>query len=261
MCGRYIVVESVEVIEKRFHVDAKGVQLASNYNLSIGQIAPVITNEGKYRLQLFQFGLTPAWAKKQMYLFNARCEGDHNKEDDPRYTGGKGIIEKYAFSKPIRSKRCLVVADAFIEGPKDIGLSKPFVVYLQNHKRPFAMAGVWDTWKKPETGELIDSFAVITTTANELLQQIGHHRMPVILNEPDEVTWLNPSTELSQITKLLEPYPANLMNAYPVSPEIKSPKNNYKELLTPVGERLYPEYEFKFSQHVVMQGFGRPPLS
>jgi hypothetical protein len=46
------------------------------------------------------------------------------------------------------------------------------------------------------------------------------------------------------------------MNAYPVSPEIKNPKNNRKELIYPVGERLQPEYEFKHSRDVLKQGWG-----
>ena len=256
MCGRYVIVETVEQIEKRFNVEASAVQLKMNYNLSVGQLGPVITNQAPKQLQLFQFGLTPSWSQKQMYLFNARSEGDHNKDEDPNYKGGKGIIEKPSFRKPIRSQRCLVIASAFIEGPKDEGLSKPYLVYLQNHKRPFAMAGIWDTWKKPETGEEVNSFSIITTTANELLQKIGHHRMPVILDQEDEMTWLNSNAELSLITGLLGQYPAKLMNAYPISPEIKSIKNNSKELLQPIGERIFPEFEAKTSTTIELRGFG-----
>ena len=189
-----------------------------------------------------------------MYLFNARSEGDHNKADDPEYRGAKGIIEKPSFRKQIRSQRCLVVASAFLEGPKDIGLSKPYLVYLQTG-RPFALAGIWDTWQTPE-GEKVDSFAIITTTANELLQKIGHHRMPVILSPSSEITWLNQNSSLSEITQLLRPFDAEKMNAYPISPEVKSPKNNSKELLQPIGERLRPEYDYIKTTQIRTQGWG-----
>jgi putative SOS response-associated peptidase YedK len=257
MCGRYCVVESIEAIEKRFNAESnsKATQLKINYNLSVGQEAPVITCEEPRTVQLFQFGLTPSWAKKQMYLFNARSEGDHNKEDDPTYRGAKGIILKPAYRKPIRSQRCLVIATAFYEGPKKEGLSKPYLIYLKKKKRPFAMAGIYDTWENPE-GEKINSFSIITTTANELLLKIGHHRMPVILSQQDELTWLNIDTNLTNITRLLEPYPTELMNAYPISPEIKDPKNNTRELLNPTGERVYPEYDYQETTKLAPKGWG-----
>ena len=257
MCGRYIIIDTVETIEKRFNVKAEQPeQLKMNYNVAIGQHAPVITDKDPRNLQMFQFGLTPSWAKKNMYLFNARSEGDHNSEDDPRYSGAKGIIEKPAFRKPIRSQRCLVIVSGFIEGPKIGGLDKPYLIYLKNKKRPFALAGIWDSWKKPDTNEIINSFSIITTTANELLQKIGHHRMPVILSDFHEKIWLQNDAPLSQITRLLEQYPVEEMNAYPISPEIKSPKNNYKELLDPIGERIYPKFETKTTQTMELQGFG-----
>ena len=55
-----------------------------------------------------------------MYLINARKEGDHNRANDPSYSGAAGILQKPSFRKPIRSQRCLVLADGFIEGPEDL---------------------------------------------------------------------------------------------------------------------------------------------
>ena len=177
MCGRYILVQKLELIEKRFNVTAPaGSVWKPSYNISPGQLAPVITSENPGELQLYRFGMTPFWAKKAMYLINARAEGDHNKEDDPGYKGAKGIITKPAFRKPIRSQRCLIIADAFIEGTVKEKLSKPFVVYLKINVRPFAFAGIWDEWTDRETGEISRGFSIITTTANELLQKLPHHR-------------------------------------------------------------------------------------
>lgn len=257
MCGRYIVVQTVEQIEKRFNVKVREPEkLKNNYNLGVGQYAPVITNDKSTEVQFFQFGLTPIWAKKPMYLFNARSEGKSNESNDPSFTGGKDIINMPSFRKPIRSQRCLVIASAFIEGSKDEGLDKPYVIYLKDNKRPFALAGIWDTWKNQETLQELNSFSIITTTANALLQTIGHHRMPVIIDESEERTWLNNDTPLSHITSMMYMYNHELMNAYPVSPAIKSPKNNYKELLDPVGQRIYPEYETVVTSHMELQGFG-----
>lgn len=256
MCGRFIVIDSVEAIEKRFNAEARAIQLEINYNLGPGQMAPVITSDEPGRVRLSRFGLNPSWAKKPMMLINARAEGDHNPDDDPNFKGAKGIIEKPSFRKPIRSQRCLVIASAFIEGPKDIGLSKPYLIYMQNKQRPFAMAGIWDTWMNDSKSEFIHSFAIITTTANSLLQKIGHHRMPVIIHPADERAWLNPDTNLTNITGMLAPYEAELMNAYPIGPEIKNPRVNDKSLLAPIGERLQAEFEYKTTQKFIERGFG-----
>ena len=257
MCGRYVTVTKLKAIEKRFNARAKQPELYQpNTNISHGEHAPVVTGERPNEIQFFQFGFTPSWAKKQFYMINARSEGDHNKEDDPKYSGEKGIVKKPMFRKAIRSQRCLVITDCFIEGPKKERLSKPYAVYLKDGQRPFALAGIWDTWIDPATGEIINSFAVITTTANELLQQIGHHRSPVILDPDEESAWIDPSLSLAEATSLLDPYPAKKMNAYPISPAIKNPRANGVDLLEPIGERIYPEYDYEIYSEIKLFGMG-----
>ena len=108
-----------------------------------------------------------------MNLATAHPEGDANQNDNPAFTGSKGIIQKKAFRKPIRSQRCLVLASAFIEIPKLPGQPKPYQGYLCNFVNPFAFTGIWDAWHNPDTSETFFSFCIITTTANSLLRQIG----------------------------------------------------------------------------------------
>jgi putative SOS response-associated peptidase YedK len=87
----------------------------------------------------------------------------------------------------------------------------------------FAMAGIWDVWKDPE-GNIIRSFAIITTTPNDLMLPI-HDRMPVILPRRFEKEWLT-SDHTGDLEKLLQPYPAEEMEAYPVSRLVNSPAND-----------------------------------
>lgn len=259
MCGRYVIVTKLKAIEKRFKAEvqkSEAEKYQANTNVSHGNLAPVITNKTPNQVQFFQFGFTPSWAKKQSYVINARAEGDHNKEDDPKYTGAKGIINKPMFRNAIRRQRCLVIADCFIEGPKKERLNKPHVVYLQGHQRPFAFAGIWDHWANPETGEIIHSFAIITTTANSLIQKIGHHRSPVILPREMEEVWLSDDISLGDSLELLKPYPAHEMNAYPISPDIKPPTANGIQLLEPIGERLNPEFDYQVYQDIKLEGMG-----
>lgn len=257
MCGRYVTITKLKEIEKRFNVVA---DMPENYipnaNVSPGQYAPVISNNEANKLSFFRFGLTPFWSKKAFMSINARAEGDHNKENDPNYKGGKGIINKPMFRKPIRSQRCLIIADAFYEGPEKEKLSKPYLVYMRNYKRPFSFAGLWDVWENPETGQEVFSFAVITTTANKLLQAIGHPRMPVILPVEYEKEWLSKDLPLSDVTSLLEPFPETFMNAYPVSVRMKKPQENDVELLKPTGQRVFKEYEYELYDEIVLKGMG-----
>ncbi len=208
---------------------------------------------------MLTFGFTPSWAKKKMYVINARSEGDHNKEDDVNYHGAKGIISKPMFRSSIRSKRCLVIADAFIEGPKVGKLSKPYCVHIRNGERPFAFAGIWDEWVDKSSGEVFKSFAIITTQANSLTQKIGHHRSPIILNQEDEALWLDSAAELSDVTSLLHPMSGDRMNAYPISADIKSPKNDSLHLLQPIGERVFKEYDYELYSSLNLEGMGAAP--
>jgi putative SOS response-associated peptidase YedK len=81
----------------------------------------------------------------------------------------------------------------------------------------FAFAGIWDRWRNGET--TIDSCAIITTDANELLEPV-HDRMPVILREEDYQLWLNENVNPSELKKLLEPYSSDEMKSYPVSSQV-----------------------------------------
>ncbi len=257
MCGRYILVQKVEVIENRFNVSAdSSFKWNANFNIGPGTYAPVITSSDPKVLQLMQFGLTPFWAKKPMYLFNARAEGDKNKDNLTNYSGSKNIIIKPSFRKPIRSQRCLVIADAFIEGSIKNGLKDPYLVYLRDKVRPFAFAGIYDIWRNPKTGEDIGSFSIITTVANELMQKIPHQRSPIILNKHEEEVWLNVNSPLTEITSLLKPYDSKYMNAYKISSEISSVKNNYKSLISPLSKPIYDENSIIVSTSLELQGMG-----
>ncbi len=257
MCGRYILVQKREVLEKRFNVSFEDIDAYQpSYNISTGNFAAVITNDKPSVIQLYRFGLSPFWAKKSMYLINARTEGDNNKDNNPEYRGAKGIITKPAFRKPIRSQRCLVLADAFIEGTTKEKLSRPYLVYLKEKVRPFAFAGIWDAWQNPQTDEVINTFAIITTVANTLLQKIPHNRSPVIIPQRYEKRWLNSNLPLADVVKLLKPYHSEFMNAYPIRSDIKIPDIEGKQLIQPIGQRLEKEYETKINSSWELQGMG-----
>lgn len=254
MCTRYIISTTQAAIESIFSLPPQSLLIENNYNISPGQLAPVITNEKPYEIQLFKFGLTPFWAKSEMNLINARTEGEYNQDDNPKFSGAKGILLTKAYRKPIRSQRCIVIASAFIEGLQG-KTSQPFVVYLRKQQNPFAMAGIWDTWLNPATGFPENSFSIITTTANSLLRQIGSKRMPVILSGSQARRWIKPGVELTTITAMLRHYDAQLMNAYPIDPKIKNSTENDKLLIKPTGNKVLIEEKTPIINYPHTSGF------
>lgn len=176
MCSRFVLVRKLEKLEARFNAKAvDGLKYKESFNISPGKASLIIAQDSPKLIKSAIFGLTPFWAKKPMYLINARAEGDKNKENDTNYKGAKDIIIKPAFRKPIRSNRCLILADAFIEGTSLEKLSKPFLIFMKDKIGAFAFAGIYDDWLNTKNGEYIRSFAIITSVANNLTRIIHKH--------------------------------------------------------------------------------------
>ncbi len=142
---------------------------------------PVIANRDPVTLQMMQWGLIPTWAKDpeiKKYTLNARLET---------------LQSKPSFRDSV-SQRCLVAANAFYEwqwlDPK--GKSKKKYVLTLPKGETFGLAGLWSTWTDRQTGEIIDSYTVITTEANALMSRIHNSkkRMPVIIDREYETQWL-----------------------------------------------------------------------
>ncbi|CAN5802272.1 SOS response-associated peptidase [soil metagenome] len=220
MCGRYSLVAKPSKVEQRFHASFSQSPAELFYNAAPSQGLPVITASAPERLQLFSWGLLPFWAKdgiKTRRSINARAET---------------IAEKPSFRQLIGRKRCLVVADGFYEWKLNQSAKEPYRLLLQEEGL-FAFAGLWDEWVNKETGEVLATFAIITTEANELVRPI-HDRMPVILPPEKEEQWLADSLTLEEHLALLRPFPAEGMKAYPVSTLVNFPKNNVSEVMAPL---------------------------
>ena len=234
MCGRFVQIADVGKLVKRFGVKRpEQFSLESNFNVAPGDLAYVITNEKPDELQPFLFAYTPSWAKKLMYWVNARAEGDYNKENDIHYSGPLGIVNKPAFRTAIRSKRCLVIANGYFEGPEVEKLSKPFHIFKKDGE-VFCFAGIWDTWHDEQTGEELNTFGIITTVANPTSKAIGHHRSPVILDVEDEKKWLDDTLPIEEVLTFLKPYQGRDFKAEPISIRVKNPKNKGADLLIPI---------------------------
>ena len=128
----------------------------------------------------------------------------------------------------------LVPADWFYEWAVVYG-EKQARAFALKDESPLAFAGIWDRWKNRETGEVLESFAIVTVEPNEWMAKY-HGRMGVILKPKDYQRWLEEGEEHTLPLDLLGPYPEEEMKSWRVSDKVGNIRNNWAELIEPVSE-------------------------
>ena len=129
----------------------------------------------------------------------------------------------------MKKRRCLVPVNAFYEWAKEGKPPKqPYAFEMVNGKA-FAFAGIWDGWKDAQ-GHWLQSFATVTTEANELMARI-HPRMPVILHSRDYDRWLDREEHEQLPIDLLRPFDSDALEMYEANPKVNNARNNGPELL------------------------------
>jgi putative SOS response-associated peptidase YedK len=137
-----------------------------------------------------------------------------------------------SFGDAYAKTRCLVPIENFFErrAIKGAKAKHPYAIAMQDSS-PFALAGIWESWRYPESGEIVRTFAVITTEANTLVAEI-HDHMPVIVAPENYTRWLSPIEPDPR--DLLVPYPAEPMTAWPISTRVNSPRYDSSDILARV---------------------------
>jgi putative SOS response-associated peptidase YedK len=223
MCGRFALTQTdEEKLVESFSLGGPLPALAPRYNIAPTQtVATVIRDgeSGENRLVQMRWGLIPSWSKDPTIgskMINAR---------------GETVHEKPSFRTALRKRRCLVIADGFYEWQaQPSGPKQPMFITLQD-RQPFGMAGLYEFWTEPESGETVTTCTIITTAANELMAAL-HNRMPVIVPRASYAAWLNPDyTDPVQVMPLIQPYPADQMAYYPVSRRVNSVTNDDPTLI------------------------------
>ena len=205
MCYRTQMNKTIGEIEKAFNarfVEPESYVPMDEINGFTFIKTPVITDESRGEIDLFNWGLIPFWAKDdniKKNTLNARIES---------------VTDKPAFRNSVEN-RCLVLANAYFEWQwlDEKGKEKQKFLIHPVDQEIFAFAGIYSTWEKPGTGELINSYSIITTEANELMSKIHNNkqRMPVVLKQEDQNIWLSGA----EVSKFALPYEVAL-EAIPV---------------------------------------------
>jgi putative SOS response-associated peptidase YedK len=229
MCGRLLQITPPAALAHAYGVPSFLVKAPledhPRYNVAPSQplLAVRLTPDDERELVPLTWGLIPRWSKEPKTPYstiNARAET---------------VAVKPAFRDAFRHRRCLIPADGFYEwrqNPtgKETG-KQPFRI-LAKDGQPLTFAGLWERWEG-EGHAPIESCSIVVTAANAFMASI-HDRMPAMLMPEAWSAWLDPRTDAETLTGMLGAWPDGLLQAYPVSQAVNSPRNDSPALLEPV---------------------------
>jgi putative SOS response-associated peptidase YedK len=220
MCGRFVITSPPAALRLMFgYVEQPN--FPPRHNIAPTQPVPVVIVEhGARHFRLMRWGLIPSWVKdprKITLMINARSEG---------------IAEKPAFKNAIRRRRCLIPADGYYEWQVTGGRKRPHFIHRAD-SRPFALAGLAESWMGPN-GEELDTVAIVTTAASRDLSVL-HHRVPVAIRDEDFARWLDcTSDSADDVMGLLAPPEVGEFSWHEVSTRVNHADNDDAQLMLPI---------------------------
>ncbi len=212
MCGRFSLAIKKPKLKAQLDLldGLPEAEILPRFNIAPTQNSWALTMAKPRVLQLFEWGLVPFWSKtgeNTGKLINARTEG---------------IAEKPSFREPIRSRRCLVLADSFYEWKTDpaTGKKRPMRIFPKNGDA-LIMAGIFDHWEG-QTGEKRPTFSILTCPPNREMREV-HDRMPVFFHEKEIwERWLSPNLSINEVLEMAKTPDDGLLEMYRVSDRLGS---------------------------------------
>ncbi len=231
MCGRFVSASPPDELARYFEAEPPTHALEPNYNVApTTTVYAVRAADGHRRLDELRWGLVPFWAKDRKVgsrMINARAET---------------VLDKPAFRRAVRKRRCLIPADGFYEWAKIPGpdpkkpRKQPYFIHHRDGE-PLVFAGLWERWSPPEDsddeldpGQTLETCTILTTAANGTMAPV-HDRMPVLLAPADWDRWLADTDEIEELAGLLVPAPDEILTLQPVTTRVNNVRNNGPELL------------------------------
>jgi putative SOS response-associated peptidase YedK len=222
MCYNISAIKKLKKLEERFDAElAEGETISEHYYLN-GFNHPkvaVISSVTPNFIHSYHWGLIPSFCKTVKDANEMRTKTLNAKSET--------IFALPSFKNSIRQKRCLVLTDGFYEWRTIGKLKYPYFIQMKN-KEAFAFGGIFNDWVNKETGEIINTFSIITTEANPLMAKIHNVklRMPLILPRELEKEWLNPNLNETEIADLMNPFDENQMQGHTISKLITNRNEN-----------------------------------
>lgn len=215
MCYKYATPKLDDILQHLKDAPPFTIQDYLHYYLADGfnhNLMPITTCEANTTIQGAVWGLVPEWIHESK---KAREWADKTLN-----AKSETVFELTSFKNYIGRYRCLIWANGFYEWQwrDSKGATKiPYFIYMPNHV-PFTMGGVYTKWQRPDTGEIMLTFSIITTEANQLMSEIHNNkkRMPLIIQENEREKWLG-SLIREDITSLMRPLPDGILQAHTIS--------------------------------------------
>lgn len=198
MCYFFSLAEEEIRLQKRYNSQFeipgkfKGEKLINGFTFPD---VPILTNEFPNLFRFFKWGFIPNWTKSKnealairKMTLNARLET---------------IFDKPSFSSSAKYYRCLIPVNGFYEWQHEGSKKVKHYIKLIDHKI-FSLGGLWSEWVDKETGEIYQTFSVVTMPANPIMEKIHNtkKRMPVILPSEIEFEWLKRDANQSYLFEL-----------------------------------------------------------
>lgn len=219
MCGRTSLAVPFNDLRNRFNIETATDAAESyppQYNVDPSDGLVTITDDNPSKADVFEWGFVPAWADEEYggpTPINARVET---------------VEDSNMFHDAFQNRRCLLIADGFYEWKDSRGSKQPYRIRRRDEK-PFAFAGLWS---QRETGGADRYTAtILTTEPNDVVEPV-HDRMPVLLERDEEEQWLE--GDIEDARTVLDPYPADPLEAFPVSKAVNNPGNESPDLFEPI---------------------------
>jgi putative SOS response-associated peptidase YedK len=216
-------------------------ELQIGFDYGLNAVIKPVTSTKEFEIVCMEWGFIPFYLKTREDVDRMR----HGYKD----AGGKfhpPITTLNAVSEEILApgkiyrdaalkRRCLVLSSGYFEWRHVYPLNKrtgqplktankyPYHVTVKD-KDYFFMAGVWQSWTDKVSGEYIESFAIVTTVANELMEQVHNSkkRMPVILDEDLAYEWIFGDLDEKRIGEIARSqYPADKMQATSIAKDFR----------------------------------------
>jgi putative SOS response-associated peptidase YedK len=223
MCGRFAFYSPHEAVTRLFGV-ADAIDVEPRWNIAPTQSIAAVRagDDGRRELAMLHWGLVPSWAKERSIgarMINAR---------------GETLREKPSFRNAYRRRRCLILADGYYEWQRSGSVKQPFFIYFTD-REPFGMAGLWESWKDPVSGEPLESCCIVTTSPAASVAYV-HDRMPVIVPAGAHAEWLDAANaNVERLDRLLVPWAAAGLVARPVDRRVNDARNQGADLVEPLG--------------------------
>ena len=222
MCGRFAFYSPHEAVIRLFGV-AAAPEIEPRWNIAPTQFVATVREAGGPReVAMLYWGLVPSWAKEKAIgarMINARAET---------------LAEKPSFRSAFRRRRCLVLADGYYEWQRSGAVKQPDFIAFEDGL-PFGMAGLWEKWRDPASGEPLESCCIVTTSPAPSVAHV-HDRMPVIVPPDAYAEWLDPRNDATEdLARLLVPSAAPGLGARPVSRRVNDARNQGADLVLPLG--------------------------